>query len=206
MKKILCFGDSNTFGFDPVTYGRYDKSSRWSGILGEILPDDYKIIEEGMNNRTGFFKNPESLKESGGEYLPVCLEKNKDFDICILSLGTNDAQIIYPLDTTTVKNGLKKLISAVKKANPFAKIIIIPPVKITRDLLHSGFSELFDEDSIKKIQDVFPIFEKTAKNNKCLYFDLNTFVRPSKFDGIHYTKGSHRIIAEKLADFILQSS
>ena len=92
MKKILCYGDSNTFGFIPKTCGRYEKSERWSGILSELLPD-YQVVEEGMNNRTGFFTNPEGLKQSGGDYLSVYLQNHKDIDICILSLGTNDSQI-----------------------------------------------------------------------------------------------------------------
>ena len=79
MKKILCFGDSNTFGFNPETGGRFDKNSRWSGILSQIFADNYEVIEDGMNNRTGFFRNPEGLKQSGGEYLQVSLENHKDF-------------------------------------------------------------------------------------------------------------------------------
>ena len=59
MKKILCYGDSNTFGYNPETGGRYDKNTRWSGILSYLLKENYEIIEEGMNNRTAFFKNPE---------------------------------------------------------------------------------------------------------------------------------------------------
>ena len=86
MKKILCYGDSNTFGFIPETCGRYAKNERWSGILSEILPN-FEIIEEGMNNRTGFFKNPEGLKQSGGEYLPIFLQNRRDINICILAVG-----------------------------------------------------------------------------------------------------------------------
>ena len=202
MKKILCFGDSNTFGFNPETGGRFDKNSRWSGILSQVLADNYEVIEEGMNNRTGFFRNPEGLKQSGGDYLPVCFENHKDVDICILSLGTNDAQIFYPLDEVMAEKGLQSLIDVIKKSNQDAKIIIIPPVKITKDLLHSGFAAMFDENSIEKIQKTFHVFEKIAKDNNCFYFDFNKFVHPSKFDGIHYTKESHQVLAQRLAEFI----
>lgn len=98
MKKILCYGDSNTFGYNPETGGRYDKNTRWSGILSYLLKENYEIIEEGTNNRTAFFKNPEGLKQSGSEYLSIYLQDHKNIDICILNLGTNDAQIFYPLD------------------------------------------------------------------------------------------------------------
>lgn len=204
MKKILCYGDSNTFGFIPETCGRYNKSQRWSGILSEILKQNYQIIEEGMNNRTGFFKNPEGLKQSGGEYLSVYLQNHKDIDICILSLGTNDVQIFYTIDENIAKTGLKKLISSIKEANQNTQIIIIPPVKINDNILHSGFSLMFNEESIKKIDMIFPCFEQTAKDKNCLYFDFNTIVQPSKTDGLHYTEEAHKIIAEKLAQFILQ--
>ncbi len=203
MKKILCFGDSNTFGFNPENAGRYDKQNRWSGILSKILGNEYYIAEEGMNNRTAFFAYPAALKQSGGEYLPIYIKKHNDFDICIIQLGTNDAQISYQLDENVVRTGLRRMISAIRKANPKTKIILVPPVKITKDILHSEFRILFDTISMEKILRTFPVWEKFAKNNKCLYFDFNKIVTPCKIDGLHYTKESHQIIAEKLAEFIL---
>ena len=162
MKKILCYGDSNTFGFNPKNGGRYDKTTRWSGILSDLLKEKYEVIEEGMNNRTGFFKNPEGLKQSGGEYLSIYLQNHKDIDICILNLGTNDAQIFYPLNNETTQKGLQNLTSAIKNINPRTKIIIIPPVKITQDLLHSGFAVIFNKNSID--------FDFETS------FDLNSFI------------------------------
>ena len=34
---VICFGDSNTYGYDPRSYlgGRYDPDSRWVDILAE---------------------------------------------------------------------------------------------------------------------------------------------------------------------------
>ncbi len=47
MKEILCFGDSNTYGLIPGTTRRYDRETRWTGILAEKLYDKgYRIIEE----------------------------------------------------------------------------------------------------------------------------------------------------------------
>ena len=49
MKEILCFGDSNTYGLIPGTTRRYDRETRWTGILAEKLYDKgYRIIEEGL--------------------------------------------------------------------------------------------------------------------------------------------------------------
>lgn len=202
MKKILCYGDSNTYGFIPENFGRYNKSERFSGILSEILAKEFEILEEGMNNRTGFFKNPEGLKQSGGEYLSVYLQNHKDIDICILALGTNDAQFFYNLDKNTTKTGLLQLINSVREYNPNCKIIIVPPVKITQNILKSHFSMMFNQESIEKIHNLFSIYEQTASQNKCYYFDFNEITSPSEIDGLHYTKESHKIIAQKLVEFI----
>ncbi len=204
MKKILCYGDSNTFGYIPENSGRYDKDSRWCGVLANLL-QNCEVVEEGMNNRTGFFKNPAGLKQSGGEYLSVFLQNCKDIDICILAVGTNDAQFFYELDEEKTEAGLKNLINSVREANPLTKIIIIPPVKITENILKSGFAMMFDRNSIEKIEKVFPVFEKTAKQNDCLYFDFNKFAVPSVVDGLHYSAQSHKIIGEELAKFICEN-
>ena len=201
MKKILCYGDSNTYGFIPKSCGRYEKNERWTGILSELLPD-YEVIEEGLNNRMGFFKSPEGLKYCGGEYLSVYLQNHRDLDMCIIALGTNDAQFFYNLDEKAVLDGLKVLTDSVREVNKNTKIIIIPPVKITENLLNGIFVMQFDMKSIERIENVFPQFKDFAEKNNCLYFDFNEFVTPSELDGIHYTQESHKIIAFALADFI----
>ena len=201
MKKILCYGDSNTFGFIPGTCGRYAKNQRWSGILSELLPD-YEIIEEGMNNRTGFFKNPEGLKHSGGDYLSVYLQNHKDIDICVLSLGTNDAQFFYNLNENITHEGLTYLVNSIREVNSKTKIVIIPPVKIKENIIDGIFAMQFDLKSVDRIEKVFPIFRQFAQENNCYYFDLNEIVTPSNLDGLHYSEESHRIIAQNLADFI----
>jgi len=125
-----------------------------------------------------------------------------DFDICILALGTNDAQFFYNLTKKSVKEGVSNLISSCKEANPKTNIIIVPPVKITQSILKSSFSLMFDKHSIEKIQEVFPVFYKTAQDLNCEYFDFNEIATPSKLDGLHYEENSHKLIAQKLAEFI----
>lgn len=201
MKKVLCYGDSNTYGFIPNSFSRYKKDERWSGILSSLLPE-YEILEEGMNNRTVFFKNPEGLKQSGGEYLPIYLQNHKDIDIFILSLGTNDAQIFYDLNENIIREKLTEIIKLIHETNLRTEIIIVPPVKIGMNILNSGFSMMFDKNSIMKNRETFYLFEEIAKENGCEYFDFNKYAKPSDIDGLHYIPESHKIIAENLAEFI----
>ena len=52
MKNILCFGDSNTWGYVPGTGARFDLDTRWTGVLQAELGADYRVIEDGQNART----------------------------------------------------------------------------------------------------------------------------------------------------------
>ena len=45
MKTILCFGDSNTWGFRPDGIGRFEWEARWPGILQRELSGYARIIE-----------------------------------------------------------------------------------------------------------------------------------------------------------------
>lgn len=202
MKKILCFGDSNTYGYTPATGVRFDECTRWTGRLSALLEKEYLILEEGMNNRNGFFKNPQSIKMCGVDYLPIYLQNHKDIDICILALGTNDAQFFYNLDKQTVQNGLQSLTNSLLDANSETKIIIIPPVKIQPNILNGIFSMQFDLSSVKRIEDTFEEYKNFAQTNGFYYLDLNEFVKPSEADGLHYSLDSHKIIAEKVAEFV----
>ena len=56
MTTILCYGDSNTYGYNPVNGLRYPKDVRWTGVLQKLLGEQYAVIEEGCNGRTTVLK------------------------------------------------------------------------------------------------------------------------------------------------------
>ena len=201
MKKILCYGDSNTYGYIPSTGLRYDKNTRWSGILQKNLGADYEIIEEGMCDRTGFVDNPKGFIFSASKHFPDLISKCLSIDVLILAIGTNDLQFQYDIQSETIKNGLQKLIDKAKEKTE--KVIIIPPVLLNENILDGYFNFQFDKTSIYKSQQVSKIYKQLANSNNCSYFDINKIARPSDTDGLHYDKVSHQIIADNLTDFIL---
>ena len=201
--KILCFGDSNTYGFNPADKTRFGETERWTGVLQSLLGQKYEVIEEGCNNRTGFVRNPDGRPQSGTDYLPDCLSQLGELDLLILALGTNDLQIQFNIDFQTVEAGLKNLIKLFKAQNPLGNIILIPPVVMDEDVMNGEFYYQFNEISIKKSNEVAKIYIETAKKEKCEFFDINSFTSVSPLDGVHYSSESHKLIAEKLAEFII---
>ena len=67
MRNILCYGDSNTFGTDPVHGGRHPREARWTGVLQELLGDGYRVIEEGLGGRTTVFDDALSEGRNGAQ-------------------------------------------------------------------------------------------------------------------------------------------
>ena len=43
-----------------------------------------------------------------------------------------------------------------------------------------------------------------AENRLCRYFDINKIAQPSFLDGLHYDETAHKIIADKLTQYIME--
>jgi len=199
VKKILCFGDSNTWGYIPGSALRYDEKTRWTGILQNLLKDRCKIIEAGCCNRTCFIDNPDGIEQSGYRILPKYLDES--FDVVILSLGINDIQKFFNPDLNDIKTGIEQLIKLTKELCPKAKIIVVSPASLTKDIETDYFRNQFDKISIEKSKHFSRIYEKAAQNLNCLFFDWDKIVKVSDIDGLHFSPEAHRTIAYALYDF-----
>ena len=87
-KRILCYGDSNTWGAIPNESERYPDDVRWTGVLQNELGSGYKIIEEGYNGRTTVHDDPIEGKLSGVTYFKPCMESQLPLDLIIIMVMT----------------------------------------------------------------------------------------------------------------------
>lgn len=194
MKKILCFGDSNTYGYIPNNGARYDKNTRWTGVLSLLSHGKFKIIEGGCNNRTAFAANPAGKIFTGYEILPELL--TDDFDAVVLAIGINDTQFLYNLSPIEIASGVEKLINIVKVKSPQAKIILVAPSILTEDVLNGNFACLFDRTSIEKSRQLPLLYKKIAEKQNIEFLDLNSVAKTSSLDGLHYAPEQHKKIAQ----------
>lgn len=109
MKTVLCYGDSNTYGYNPVNGLRYPQDVRWPGKLQSLLGNGYQIIEEGCNGRTTVFDDPLEGWKNGLDYLRPCLNSHKPVDIVILMLGSNDLKKRSMQVQSRLPRGLERL-------------------------------------------------------------------------------------------------
>lgn len=194
MKKILCFGDSNTYGYIPNNGARYDKNTRWTGILSLLSHGKFKIIEGGCNNRTAFAANPAGKIFTGHEILPELL--TDDFDAVVLAIGINDTQFLFDTVIEDFTTGIENLINIVQAKCPQAKIILVAPSILTEDVLNGNFACLFDRTSIEKSRQLPLLYQKIAEKQNIEFLDLNSVAKTSSLDGLHYAPEQHLKIAQ----------
>ena len=200
---IVCFGDSNTHGYNADTGGRFSYSERWPGILSSLLGESYSIIEEGLNGRTTAFDEPGFRSRNGLRALTPILERVRPVDLLILMLGTNDTQTWAASSADEIVKGMDKLIitasclPVVWRSMP--QILVIAPPAI--DLTHASFQySSVNDASAAMSEELAALYENLAQKRHCHFFDAGSVpgMTMSSYDGIHLTKGSHELLAHAL--------
>ena len=153
-KRIVCFGDSNTWGFIPGSDGeRMASDIRWPGVKQNELGDGYFVIEEAQNGRTTMWDDPcEPVDKNGLRHLPIVLESQAPIDLVIVKLGINDLKNHFNLNAQAIAHSCGVLIDRVleSQAGPdFAapKALLIAPAQVSEG--HCPFGHLFDDGAAK---------------------------------------------------------
>ena len=204
MKTILCYGDSNTYGYDPKTGGRYPKGKRWPVLLQKKLGDDYDVVSEGLNGRTTAYDR-EDIFKNGYYCLKPCLYSNKPIDIVITMLGTNDCNAELNLSAEDIANGMELLIKTIEEYSLelqefVPEIIIIAPAAILDDYANSPFADQLDEFSVIKSRAIAPLYKEIAKKHNCKFINCVDQIEVSPVDSEHLTLEGHA----KLADLVYE--
>lgn len=208
-KRILCFGDSNTWGYDPRG-GRYDEETRWPMRLQRLLGEGFTVVEEGFNGRTCVYDDPiEGGYKSGANYLPPCLMSHSPLDLVIIMLGTNDAKRRFNLTPMTIGEGMMQLIRITRlyavdgQGNP-PKVLIVAPPPILDTLMRSRHAECFGEQAIEVTKGLAAEYARIAKLLRCDFFDAASWTEVSSIDAVHLTKEGHLGLAEGLTRKLTQ--
>ena len=206
-KRILCFGDSNTWGYIP-TGGRYDENTRWPMRMQELLGDGYAVIEEGFNGRTCVFDDPvEGGFKSGVQYLPPCLMTHNPLDAVLIMLGTNDTKVRFGMTPMTIGQSMMQLVRtakqyAVNEAGEVSHIVIVAPPLILDNLMQTRHAECFGPQAIAVSAGLPRELRRISKLMRCDFFDASPYAEVSPLDAVHMTAQGHLRLGEAMADKI----
>ncbi len=203
-KTILCYGDSNTYGYSPEDGSRYPRGSRWPGILQGLLGEDCTVVEEGCNGRTTVIVDEQEPWKCGETSLKACLNTHKPVDLLIIMLGTNDMKKQYYADAAGIAAGAEKLARISKeflqiKQDYPPEILLVAPPELRAGISRSPFKDSFSEDAVKVSGQLAPLYEQAAQRTGCHFLNAAEIVESSREDHLHLTSPEHGKLAAAIA-------
>ena len=180
--KILCFGDSNTYGYDPCSFfgSQYPAQHRWVDLLAQKL--DCKVVNAGENGR--------EIPRREGELqrFNLMLTNQKPIDLLIIMLGGND--LLQGNSVKDVARRMEFFLTHIDLERSNILLIGPPPMRFgewvpTQDLIDASVALNHEY--------------KALSNGLGVGFaDAGEWDIPLAFDGVHFTENGHRAFAEAL--------
>lgn len=207
IRRVLCYGDSNTWGYVPGIRNRYPENIRWTGVVQQLLGNEYCILENGLSGRTTVYDDPYFPCRNGLVSLDYALLADAPLDLVVLSLGTNDLKFA---DAQQSARGAGRLLWEILSADnrlqtdaPIfphsSKVLLISPICI-----HPNIAEINPETTFRgappKSVEFSEHFRKLAEQHENVFFlDAAEYAVPSDVDGVHMGEESHKKLGYAIA-------
>lgn len=176
--RILCFGDSNTYGFDPRSYsaGRYSPEDRWPDLLA--AQTGWEVINAGANGRE-IPRSPYTLR---------LLSQHAGVDLFLVMLGTNDL-----LEGASASEAAAQMEACLKQLLPHLKnILLVAPPPMKRG------AWVPDDALVKESFRLAEEYQALAQNLHIPFADTRGWNIGLTFDGVHFTEAGHHAFAKQL--------
>ncbi len=208
LKRILCFGDSNTWGPDEAG-NRLPEKDRWTGILAGLLGSGTIVIEEGLNGRAIVNDDVIEGRLSALRTLPDCLESHRPLNLVIIMLGTNDLKKRFSLTARDIATGAGLLADMAMHRQFGAggdapKVLLVSPIHLSEKVRVGEFREIFAAESAATSRELAFWFEQTARLHGCAFLNAADHASFGKHDGIHLDRAGHLALADTLNETIVR--
>ncbi len=205
MPTIVCYGDSNTHGADPVTLARLPRDVRWPGVLAAELVGVAEVIEEGLNGRTTLWNDPFMAGRNGKPYLLPCLRSHEPVDVLVLMLGTNDLKTIFGRQAHEIAAGVAALVEAAQVSGTgpgggAPRVLVVAPPALGAVTERSevwGFGAARDTS-----QQLPRLYRAVAELRDAAFLDASALVEGDPADGVHLNADAHGILGRAVATIV----
>lgn len=172
---VICFGDSNTYGYDPRGYfgGRYGADSRWVDILAA---------------RTGWTIS--NIGQNGREIPASAPAFPAETDLLIVMLGIND--LLQGRSSDQAAGRLERFLSGISLNQKKILLIAPPPVALG--------AWVPDQQLIDDSHAFAQLCQALAERMGVRFVDAGKWDIPLAYDGIHFTEQGHRAFAAGLLE------
>lgn len=199
--RILCIGDSNTWGYDPESGWRHQ--NRWTKVLQKLMPE-HEIVEEGMNGRTLLSVDPFMKERCGIAGLKMLLMSHKPIDLVVVMLGTNELKTSFECSAEFVAKGIEEYIKVIGDKVMWdrfdvPRLLVVSPVLIREELIVNG--DVFggyDEKSVRESQRMAGAMEVVCNKYNVDFMNAADYAVASLVDNLHMDEENHEKLAAAL--------
>ena len=222
--RVLCFGDSNTYGTclsDSTEYGtatrdpdyiRLNADRRWTGVLQRLLGNGYDVIEEGLNGRTTDLDYEDRSGGNGRSYFVPCLLSHRPLDVVVIMLGGNDLKPFFHRTPQAIADALGGYVDDVAanvtdRRGRVPTIVLVGPTLIddTAPRYRDVVGENFDPTNVARSRELATEIRRVAQERGVLYAEAAQAAQAGD-DGVHLSLDSHARLAELVASTVLTRS
>jgi lysophospholipase L1-like esterase/GNAT superfamily N-acetyltransferase len=196
--KILCYGDSNTWGFSPVDGSRFPEEICWPGVLRRCLGEQHTVVEEGLNGRTLCSCGMEGDPLNGSEHVLSVLRAHGCFDLVIFYLGINDLFIDPQISVEAMAGELGRAIDKMRDVAASVKILLLSPLPVN---VAAEYRACYHEQ-IEKSLDLVSAYRSVADRKGCHFLDASRVISASRRDGVHLEAEEHRELGRHLCTLV----
>lgn len=178
--KIVCYGDSNTYGWDPRSFSGNRYAHPWPELMAEMTGHD--VTNCGEPGRTVPCRE-EHLKWFARDV------KAAAPDLLIIMLGTND--LFYTLAPTAdrVADRMRNMVRYAIRNELAERILLLSCACIA--IPEEGYGDMLEEMSER--------YREIAEEEGIRFADPFRWEIPLAYDGVHFTEEGHRIFAERIS-------
>lgn len=198
MKRILAYGDSNTWGFDAESFTRFSEDIRWTGLLQKALEKDALILEEGLCGRTTAFDDETIAGANGLRALRSVLEADSPLDFAIIMLGTNDCKSVFGASAQEITNGLELCLAKILELIAPENVLMISPLCLSDAALGYGY----DDRSLAVSRELKQKYRELADRYGTAFLAASDVASASGVDGQHLTAEGHHALYEAVLNII----
>ncbi len=197
MEQIIAFGDSNTWGLNPVLGERYPEHIRWTGIVrSRLRRNGFLLAEEGLCGRTTVFEDPYRAGLKGSEDIPGILDRYPQAGAAIVMLGTNDCKKAFRATAGQIGKGLEECLDAFQTVITPERILVVSPILLGQNVWRPDKDPEFDRQSVRVSSDLKETYARIARRRGHPFLAASDYAEASRYDEEHMNEEGHRNLAE----------
>ena len=175
MKRVLCIGDSNTYGYDPRSYfgGRYPPQVRWTGRLESA---GWTVVNCGEN---GASIPPARALPA----VAALIRRTLPLDAVTVMLGSND--LLHGASVRETAGRMEALLRCAAENAPGAAVLLIAPPPMEPGEWVSG------PELIGRSVELAQAYRDLAERLGVAFADAGTWGVALAFDGVHFLPQGH---------------